>query len=79
MPGEISRQSSGPSDESPYVPSWCYPHNEPKVCPCGHHEGYHNDEGKCLLQHRCRCTGMPSDCQTTDDEFAAWEENFETI
>lgn len=59
MPGDISRSSKGPPDDGPYVPSWCYPDNSPKMCSCGHHEGYHNDKGVCLLQHKCRCTGMP--------------------
>ena len=64
MPGEISRSNPGPSDDSPYAPGWCYP-DGPKMCPCGHHEGYHNDEGKCLLAIRCKCAGLPSECRTS--------------
>ena len=63
MPGPVSQSSKGPGPESPYVPSWCY-RNGPKECPCGHHEGYHNDAGKCLLQHKCRCKGLPAACLT---------------
>lgn len=64
MPGPVSDSSKGPGPESPYVPSWCYPNNAPKVCPCGHHEGYHNDAGECLQRLRCGCKGLPPDCQT---------------
>ena len=35
MPGPVSDSSKGPGPDSPYVPSWCYPDNAPKVCPCG--------------------------------------------
>lgn len=40
MPGPVSDSSKGPRDDTPYVPSWCY-RNGPRMCPCGHHEGYH--------------------------------------
>lgn len=64
MPGPVSQSSTGPSDTSPYVPSWCYPQG-PRMCPCGHHEGYHNDAGACLLTlYRCGCSGLPADCRT---------------
>lgn len=63
MPGPVSDSSKGPSDDTPYVPSWCYAHG-PKMCPCGHHEGYHGDDRKCLLSHKCKCTGLPDDCYT---------------
>jgi len=63
MPGKISRSNQGPNDRSPYVPSWCYD-NGPKMCPCGHHEGYHNDNGKCLLKKECNCEGLPENCRT---------------
>ena len=63
MPGPISHSSRGPSDEAPYVPSWCYK-NGPKMCPCGHHEGYHADDGKCLLARSCNCKGLPESCRT---------------
>lgn len=63
MPGEVSRSSSGPTDASPYVPHWNYK-NGPKMCPCGHHEGYHDSEGKCSQGHKCGCTGLPPDCWT---------------
>ena len=36
MPRPVSDSYKGPSDDAPYVPSWCYP-NGPRVCPCGHH------------------------------------------
>jgi len=63
MPGSNSDSFGGPTDETPYVPSWCY-RNGPKACPCGHHEGYHNDAGECLNRHACGCTGLPADCFT---------------
>lgn len=72
MPGPISDSHQGKQDWHPYVPSWCYPNNNPKMCFCGHHEGYHNDAGQCLHAHhhdKCGCTGMPLECRTTDDEF----------
>lgn len=66
MPGPVSDSHKGQSSESPYVPSWCYPNNSPKMCPCGHHEGYHNDAGRCLLERKCQCSGLPTDCFTPD-------------
>lgn len=60
MPGPVSDSSQGPPDDGPYVPRWCFP-DGPKMCTCGHHEGYHNDKGACLLAHECRCTGLPPD------------------
>jgi hypothetical protein len=67
MPGPISQSSKGPGNESPYAPPWCYK-NGPKMCPCGHHEGYHNDDGECLLSHKCGCKGIPDECVTSLDE-----------
>lgn len=58
MPGPVSESNPGPGDEAPYVPSWCYPNNAPPMCCCGHHDGYHNDAGECLLARKCRCVGM---------------------
>lgn len=69
MPGPVSESSQGPRDNTPYVPSWCYPNGKPKVCPCGHHEGYHNDAVACLLTARCGCPGIPGKCVTTDADF----------
>lgn len=63
MPGPVSDSSKGPPDDAPYVPSWCYK-SGPKMCPCGHHEGYHGDSGVCLLWHQCRCEGLPASCLT---------------
>lgn len=68
MPGSISDSNNGPSDRSPYVPSWCYPKG-PKMCLCGHHEGYHNDSGECLLCHECSCTGMANELKTPIEEM----------
>lgn len=68
MPGPVSDSSHGPSDESPYVPSWCYSKG-PRMCPCGHHEGYHDDAGRCLLTHRCGCTGLPSSAFTPTEDL----------
>lgn len=63
MSKEVSRRYKGPSGQTPYVPSWCYK-DGPKNCPCGHHEGYHDDAGKCLMTHKCGCKGLPLDCRT---------------
>lgn len=68
MPGPVSDSSKGPRNDTPYVPSWCYPKG-PRLCPCGHHEGYHADSGACLLAHQCRCVGLPSSCLTPDEEM----------
>jgi hypothetical protein len=64
MPGPVSDSYKGTPDDAPYVPSWCYPNNTPKMCPCGHHEGYHNDAGECLNAWRCKCSGLPLECRT---------------
>jgi hypothetical protein len=58
MPGEVSRSNPGPSNDSPYVPSWCYPNGQPRMCVCGDHEGYHNDAGTCLRSATCGCKGL---------------------
>ncbi len=58
MPGEISRSSVGPADDTPYVPSWCYEAPGPRICTCGDHEGYHNDVGECLRRAACKCEGF---------------------
>ena len=63
MPGPTSDSHKGTPDDAPYVPSWCYPKG-PRQCPCGHHEGYHNDTGACLRAHQCGCKGLPADCYT---------------
>lgn len=70
-PGPVSDSSTGTPDDAPYVPSWCYPKG-PKMCPCGHHEGYHGDDGQCLHAHhftRCGCTGIPAECVSTDADM----------
>ncbi len=69
MPGPVSDSSNGPSDDTPYVPSWLYPKG-PRICPCGHHEGYHNDAGHCLLAGQCCCAGLPADCLTPDEDMS---------
>ncbi len=68
MPGPISESSHGPRDDAPYVPHWCYPKG-PRMCPCGHHEGYHADSGACLLAHQCRCSGLPVECLTPMEDM----------
>jgi hypothetical protein len=65
MPGPVSDSAYGPPDDGPYVPSWCYPNNAPRVCKCGCHEGYHNDRGTCLRADRCHCAGF-ADVGATD-------------
>lgn len=75
MPGPVSDSNKGMPDHAPYVPAHCYPNNAPKMCTCGHHEGYHNDRGECLHTHgqngqpACGCTGIPDSCKTSDQEF----------
>lgn len=68
MPGPVSDSHRGPPDDGPYVPSWNY-QKGPKMCPCGHHEGYHGDSGECLLTRYCRCIGLPASCLTPFDEM----------
>lgn len=67
MPGPMSESSKGPGDLAPYCPEWCY-ENGPKMCPCGHHEGFHNDAGECLRVAECGCRGLPPECLTPLDE-----------
>lgn len=67
MPGPVSQSHPGPSDDTPYAPSWCYLKG-PKMCPCGHHEGYHDSDGACNQQHLCNCTGLPPECLTPIDQ-----------
>ncbi len=71
-PGPVSDSYNGPPDDGPFVPSWCYPKG-PRMCPCGHHEGYHNSGGQCLLSHRCGCQGIPSECVTPLNEDKDWQ------
>lgn len=68
MPGPISDSHKGTPDHAPYVPSWCY-RSGPRLCPCGHHEGYHNDKGTCLHAAACGCTGLPPESLTPDEEL----------
>jgi len=63
MPGPVSESYKGPPEDGPYVPSWCYPKG-PRMCPCGHHEGFHDDRGGCIRIHECLCSGIPDDCVT---------------
>lgn len=63
MPGPVSNSHKGTPEHAPYVPSWCY-ESGPKMCPCGHHEGYHNDAGECLHASSCGCTGLPAESLT---------------
>jgi hypothetical protein len=58
MPGPVSESSKGPDPETPYVPSWCYDPPGPRLCACGHHEGFHNDAGQCLQARICKCKGF---------------------
>lgn len=68
MPGPVSDSSKGPRDDTPYVPSWCY-RQGPRMCLCGHHEGYHGDSGACLNARRCGCTGLPPECRTPNNQL----------
>src|SRR4051812_859516 len=42
--------------------------NGPKMCPCGHHEGYHDDDGECMHRVDCGCQGLPPECLTPLEE-----------
>jgi hypothetical protein len=79
MPGPVSDSPTGKRDWTPYVPSWCYPNNAPKMCPCGHHEGYHAGVGaRCIhanAHDKCGCAGLPAECFTTDAELYAENSN----
>lgn len=56
MPGPVSDSSRGLSDDTPYVPAWCYEASRPHICTnCGCGENYHNDSGKCLRYWTCGC------------------------
>lgn len=79
MPGPVSDTFGGPPTEGPYVPPWNYT-NGPKMCPCGHHEGYHGDDGVCLFRKYdfrkekrphpvCTCAGLPADCLTPMEDM----------
>ena len=81
MPLPISESYEGLPDDAPYVPSNFYSKG-PRMCPCGHHEGYHDDGGICLFRRYapmknsprsspcvCSCTGLPADCRTPDEDF----------
>jgi len=68
MPGPVSNSSNGPADDTPYVPSYLY-RNGPKMCPCGHHEGYHGGDGRCLREAECGCAVIPPECVTSIDEM----------
>ena len=59
-PQQISTTPTDASDEAPFVPSWCYAKG-PRMCPCGHHEGYHADEGWCLLITRSAVRARPGE------------------
>ena len=68
MPGPVSDSYQGPSEHSPYVPSWCYPKG-PRMCPCGHHEGFHAGAGAPCVAVACCCTGLPEEAWTPDEEM----------
>ena len=68
MPGPVSDSSKGPRSDTPYVPSYCYSKG-PRICPCGHHEGYHADSGACLRARECRCPGLPQNCLTPMEDM----------
>lgn len=68
MPGPVSDSYNGPPDDAPYVPSWCY-RKGPKMCSCGHHEGYHDDAGRCLKAGICGCKGLPADRLTPMEDM----------
>jgi len=68
MPGPISDSHKGTPDDAPYVPGFAYPKG-PRMCPCGHHEGYHDSKGACLHVRKCQCKGLPPECLTPDYEM----------
>jgi hypothetical protein len=56
MPGPTSDSSKGPGADTPFVPSWCYPNNDPPMCACGHHDGWHGNTG--CIKRGCHCGAM---------------------
>ena len=52
-PGQVDWRKL--AEPKPYVPSWCYDNNAPRMCMCGCHEGFHNDAGRCLKLGTCGC------------------------
>ena len=68
MPGSISDSHKGTPEGAPYIPTWCYKFG-PRMCPCGHHEGYHDDKGVCLHTKNCGCPGLPADCLTPTEDL----------
>ena len=68
MPGMVTESFKGPGDSTPDVPGWCYPKGA-RMCPCGHHEGYHDDAGTCLLHHNCGCKDLPAECFTPEENM----------
>lgn len=83
-PGPVSDISKGPAADTPYVPAHCYP-DGPKMCPCGHHEGYHDSQGVCLFRlydfsrrrtrrhPLCPCPGLPPECFTHTNDIEGGE------
>lgn len=69
MPGPVSDSYQGARDHQPYVPGYCYP-NGPKVCGCGHHEGYHAGLGGACVAGGCGCKSLPAEAFTTDEELS---------
>jgi hypothetical protein len=67
MPGKISGISSGPKNNTPYVPSWLFDNGSARVCLCGCHEGYHNSSGRCLNTISCGCIGFAQDGSKTTE------------
>lgn len=55
---------------APWIRAEIYP-DGPHICPCGHHEGYHGHDRKCLFSKECRCAGLPDDCYTPIEAFHA--------
>lgn len=51
--------------DAPWVTEDCYP-DGPRLCPCGHHEGYHASNGACRFTKDCGCDGLPVESCTPE-------------
>lgn len=49
--------------DAPWVAEDCYPEG-PRLCPCGHHEGFHAHSGACRWAAICGCIGLPVESYT---------------
>jgi len=53
---------------APWIRAERYP-DGPSLCDCGHHEGYHAHDRRCLFFRDCKCTGIPRESVTRREAF----------